>query len=90
MIRPEKLENALYALSGIVIESRALASNGRSPDELADVLEFVEYLPPLLATPLDATDEFRAFLESLVARHPEFAFVLERFDAPRPPREWYS
>jgi hypothetical protein len=90
MIRPDKLENALYALSGIVVESHAMAANGRSTDELAEVLDWVEYLPPLLATPDDQTDGFRAFLEGLAARYPQFVFALERFDAPRPPPAWWT
>lgn len=90
MIRPDKLDHALYALSGIVVESRAMLENGRPVAEIADVLDFVEYLPPLLATPDDSTDAFRAFLEGLAACHPEFAFVIERFDADRTPHGWWS
>lgn len=90
MIRADKLENALYALSGVVVESRAMAANGRSSDELAEVLDWVEYLPPLLAAPEDETDDFRAFLEGLASRYPQFRFALERFDAARPPRAWWA
>lgn len=90
MIRADKLENALYALSGVIVESRAMAANGRSPEELAEVLDWVEYLPPILAAPEDETEDFRAFLEGLAARYPQFNFALERFDAPRPPQAWWS
>ncbi len=90
MIPAEKLDSALYALSGVVVESRAMAVNGRSSEQLAEVLDFVEYLPPLLAGPDDETDGFRAFLEALAARYPEFGFALERFDAEQPPRQWWS
>jgi hypothetical protein len=90
MIRPDKLEHALYALSGIVVETRAMAANGRSPEELAEVLDWVEYLPPFLAAPQDETDDFRAFLEGLATKYPQFAFALERFDAAQPPAAWWA
>lgn len=90
MIRSDKLDNALYALSGIVVETRAMAANGRSADELAEVLDWVEYLPPFLAAPDDETDDFRAFLEGLATRYPQFAFALERFDAKKAPEAWWA
>jgi hypothetical protein len=90
MIRADKLENAIHALEGLLVCSRAMVENGESMEQLAEVLDYAEYLPPLLASPDDRTDEYRGLLESLTARHPAFALALQRFDAPRPPNAWWA
>lgn len=87
MIREEKMGGAIYALAGVVMGSRAMVENGASPKALAEVLDFLEYLPPMLATPDDATDAFAAMLTWLAERHPQFDFARARFDD-APPAWW--
>lgn len=85
MITPDKLSNALYALQGLLIRARAMANN--EPDkakELAGLLDYVEYLPSLIARQTDETNTFRATLEEVGKRY-QCAFVLQRFDEPAPP-----
>ena len=89
MIRTEKIDSALYAFSGLLFRSRAMAYNHDDHEAIAEVLDFAEYLPLLLASPEDNTEEFRYFLEGLSAKHPAFGFVLERFDD-RPPAGWWE
>jgi hypothetical protein len=86
VIRPDKTQNALYALNGILIATRAMAYDEQSHVAIAEVLDQVEYLPRLLADNSDKTDEFRAYLVDLVTMNPRFTFVLERFDEPAPQR----
>ena len=88
MIRNDKLHSALYAFNGLLFGSRAMACNHDDHEAIADVLDFAEYLPILLASPNDTTDEFRFFLEGLSKKHPAFSFVLERFDESPPERWW--
>lgn len=89
MIRKEKVGSALYALDGLLFQSRAMAYNQCDHEAIAEVLNFAEYLPTLMACPDDATDEFRGFLEGLSQRYPSFGFVLDRFDALDPPEAWW-
>jgi hypothetical protein len=89
MIRAEKVGNALYALDGLLFQSRAMAYNESDHESIAEVLNFAEYLPTLMACPEDATDEFRGFLEGLSQRHPSFGLVVDRFDAVETPEAWW-
>lgn len=84
MIQSDKAKNALYALNGVLITARAMAYDEVSYAKIADVLDQAEYLPRLLADEADRTADFRKFLADLATKHPQFAFVLERFDAPVP------
>ena len=90
MIKPEKQANALYALSAVLCGSRAMACNGADTEAIAEVLDFAEYFPPLLASPDDTTDEFRGVLELLSCKHPALSFSLDRFDAESVPDEWWE
>jgi hypothetical protein len=75
MIRKEKLDNALFALQGVLICARDLAyrsaKNGGTTvvAELADILDRAEYLPFLIASTDDETAAFRKALEAIADRH---------------------
>lgn len=89
MIRSDKLDGALHALAGVVMRSRAMFENGATPKALAEVMDYLEYLPPMLATPDDATDAFAAMLQWLAERHPQFDFARARF-ADAVPQAWWA
>lgn len=88
MIRRDKLDGAIYALAGVVMGSRAMVENGATAKALGEVMDFLEYLPPLLATPDDATDAFGAMLAWLAERHPQFDFARARFSDAVPQAWW--
>ena len=67
-----------------------MACNGANADAIAEVLDFAEYFPPLLASPTDTTAEFRGVLEVLSTMHPALSFSLDRFDAESVPDEWWE
>lgn len=90
MIRADKVNNALWAMNGLLLQSHALACNHHDHEVLAEVFDFAEYLPNLMASPEDHTDEFRYFLEGISRAHPAFQIVLERFDADSPPAGWWG
>lgn len=83
MITPNKLPNALYALQGVLIRARAMANEPDKAKELAELLDYAEYLPSLIAKQTDETNNFRAILEE-VSKCSQCAFVLQRFDEAAP------
>jgi hypothetical protein len=83
MISSHKLPNALYALQGILICARSLANEPARTNELAELLDYAEHLPRLIAKPGDETDSFRIVLEEVADRY-QCPFVLQRFDEPAP------
>ncbi len=84
MIRTDKLNNALYALQGVLIRARSLAYEGAPHEKLATILDAAEYLPFLIASKIDETDTFRACIAN-VATEFSCGYVLSRFDEPAPP-----
>jgi len=84
VIRPEKLENALYALQGLLVRARLVAYESNSR-ELVALLDCAEYLPSLIARSSDETIHFRSSLES-VAEQYNCKNILQRFDDPTPPK----
>ena len=83
MISPEKLPNALYALQGVLIRARSMAHRSEPIEELAELLDYAEYMPGLVACAADETVQFRAILETVAAKY-RCASVLQRFDEPVP------
>lgn len=82
MIRPDELQNALYAFQGALVKARTLAYDAQNAS-LARLLDHSEYLPRLMAEPEDCTESFRSTL-SEVAQGFSSQFVLDRFDEPLP------
>jgi hypothetical protein len=83
MIKSEKLPNALYALQGVLIRARTMASN--SSVGLLDLLDYAEMLPRFIASEADETDKFREYLFEIAEQY-NCMFVLERFDDLVPPK----
>jgi hypothetical protein len=91
-----RLENALYALQGLLICARSMAydladeridaNKPSKAKELADLLDTAEYLPRLIANDADETDNFRGHLASAAHRFRCSHLVLDRFDNPIPPK----
>jgi hypothetical protein len=84
MIAPNKLQNALRALHGVLIVARQMAYTKAPGAAMADILDSVEILPSLIASEMDETDQFRLYLASIAEKH-KCVFVLQYFDEPVPP-----
>lgn len=82
MLTAARMNNGLAAINAVLVAARSMAHEGRSHDELADVLDVAEYLPRLLAEPEERSSEFREQLVGLAAKYPTCAFAVERFDEP--------
>jgi hypothetical protein len=83
MIDSEKAGNALYALQGVLIHSREMAGTLKEGAALADLLDYVENLPRLLASKQDETERFRKTLEEIAQRF-RCGYILQRFDGKEP------
>ena len=59
MIQKNKEKNALYALQHVLIRARTMAYESNNA-KLAELLDYAEYLPDLIARPEeDCTETFR-------------------------------
>jgi hypothetical protein len=83
MIPPNQLPGALHALQGVLIKARQMAYRGAPSMEIADILDSAEYLPRLIASEANETDQFRRCLAAIAEKH-KCAFLLQRFDEPAP------
>lgn len=79
MITPEKCSNAFYALQGILIRARSLALDPEQAITVAELLDYAENLPRLMASQSEETSNFRAILAEVAERY-QCAFILQRFD----------
>ena len=84
MIAQDKLDNALYALQGVLIQARALAYESGDPKVIAGLLDCAEHLPRLIARTSDETQSFRAMIEGVAEKY-RYPYILQRFDEPVPP-----
>lgn len=80
MVAPDKQKPALLAINAVLVGARTMAYQKASHEDLADVLDSVEYLPMLMLESADRTALFRATLEDLAAKHPLFGVALQKFD----------
>jgi hypothetical protein len=81
MVRPEKLNNALFALHRILTEARAMAGEGDARS-LVHVLDWAEPLPRLIGDKEgDRTEQFKSYVEAIVEREPRFAHALAALEA---------
>ncbi len=79
MIRQDKFENALYALQNVLVFARTMAYKGKTHKEIADILDSAEYLPYLVVSEKDETENFRNHLLSIADKHGCHSCI-ERFD----------
>ena len=87
MIRPEKLNEALYALHFVLVTARSMAYH-ESSGGIANLLDWAEALPRFFATVDDRTDEFRRYLEGIVKDVSSCSHLLKTFDDSSAPKEW--
>jgi hypothetical protein len=88
MIKPEKLNCALYGLHLVLVEARFMAYTNEPSAEIAEILDWAEALPRLLSSKEDATDEFRDYLSAIVQKHPRCLRALRAFDLSSAPDRW--
>jgi hypothetical protein len=81
MIDPLKQNQAPQALHRILIEARLMAYEGQDSAKLADVLDWAELLPGLLAAEEDKTSEYRSTLAAIAECHPRFTAALSAFES---------
>jgi hypothetical protein len=81
VIRPEKTEQALWALHRILVHARWMAHEA-GHEQLASLLDAAEILPKHLADEGDATEAFRQALADLAQEHPACSSLVEQFDEP--------
>ena len=84
MIQTQKLESALYALHAVLVELRSLSFEGVDPAVVAELLDWAEAMPFLIAQQdEDRTESFRSHLAGIVDTCPRFRRVLTAFDENR-------
>ena len=81
MIDTLKYNQALQALHRVLVEARFMAYEGQDSTKVADVLDWAELLPRLLAAEEDKTSEFRNTLAAIAEADPRFADALSAFDS---------
>ena len=86
MIDPEKSDQALQALHRVLVETRLMALDGEPTSDIAEVLDWAELLPRLIATEGDKTEEFRDTLEAIVEKNSRFTHAVRAFARPQPVR----
>jgi hypothetical protein len=80
MVNPEKRDQALQALHRVLTGARKMALEGQPGTQIAEVLDWAELLPRLLALSDDRTKEFRDALEAIAERQPELQHAIAAFD----------
>ena len=81
MIDALKQNQALQALHRVLIEARLMAYEEQDSAKMADVLDWAELLPRLLAAEEDKTSEYRSTLAAIAENHPRFAPALTAFES---------
>ena len=87
MINKSKHRNALYALQAVITEARTIAGRNKCPKELYELLDHAEYLPFLIGTADDRTDEFREYVQ-MIAQSCKALLIYERFEQRLPKGLW--
>lgn len=80
MVKVEKKDQALHALHRILTSARTMALEAQPSERIAEVLDWAELLPRLLAAPEDKTSEYRDTLEAITEKQPELQHILSAFD----------
>lgn len=84
MIFQEKLPNALYALQQLLVYARFISGDPNKSQTLFRLLDYAEYLPYLIASDVDETEQFHAVLIE-IAQSCSCTFVLQGFEGDMPP-----
>lgn len=80
MVKVEKKDQALHALHRVLTGTRRMALEAQPSQHIAEVLDWAELLPRLLAAPEDKTVEFRDALQAITEKQPDLQFALTAFD----------
>jgi hypothetical protein len=80
LIKESKQRQALHAMNEILIQARKMAYEKVGHEILAEVFDYAEELPMLMARDDDQTGAFREALVALANKHRAFTFAVERFD----------
>lgn len=81
MVKEDNLAPALYAMHLVLVEMRSMSCAGEDPTCIAQVLDWVEAMPFLIAkVDEDRTDAFRSHLQGIVDVCPRFRRALTTFD----------
>jgi hypothetical protein len=85
MINNERYSQALKALQGLIIHSKALAYNSGN-SALAELLNDIELLPEFIADECDRTDDFVEMLQGIAQTHPGSRYIVDDFLRGKPAR----
>jgi len=88
MIKPEKLNDAFYALHLVLVEARFMAYKNEPSEKIAIMLDYAEALPRLMVSQDDMTENFRQYLTAIIDRCPSCAHILDKFDRSATPPNW--
>ena len=84
MIHSDKMNSALYSLHLVLVELRSMSFDGGDSREIAEVLDWAEAMPFLIANAdEDRTEAFRNHLRAIAEKSPRFQRVLTAFDSDR-------
>ena len=73
MIPADRLNSALYALHLVLVEMRSMAFGGTESAAMAEILDWAEAMPFLIAEPdEDRTESFRSHLRAVAEACPRF------------------
>ena len=81
MIPADRMNSALYALHVLLVELRSMAFSETSPAVMAEILDWAEAMPFLIAQPdEDRTESFRSHLRAAAEACPRFRRALVAFE----------
>jgi hypothetical protein len=80
VIKPEKMNGALYALHIIMVQGRWMAYQNEDAKKIAKLMDWGEILPMLMLSKEDETDRFRLYLQGVVDDFPLCRLGLDAFD----------
>ena len=86
MVTADKRDQALQALHRVLTGARRMTLEEQPTSRIAEVLDWAETLPRLLAAPDDRTAQFRDALEAISEKQPELQHALAAFDRCEPAR----
>jgi hypothetical protein len=82
MIQQDKQKNAFYCIHMIFVWIRQLSAQEISRQDLIWITDLAERLPWFMASPENATQDFRSYLVALSERYTWGRGILEKFDGP--------
>jgi hypothetical protein len=81
MIQPDRLGSAMYALHLVLVELRSMSYGADDRKEMAELLDWVEAMPFLIAQPdKDRTESFRTHLRGIAETCPRLRRALIAFE----------